>query len=412
VPPFDTKLKALALLPVAALSVTWTAALVGVGFGGSATGADGRAGLLPDGSTMPTHAIRPPASVSRPLGLSGADAHEAIASASITGIPAAALAAYQRAETVMNSADPDCHLPWQLVAAIGRVESDHGRYGGNRLGDDGVARPGIFGPPLTGRHHTQAVADTDGGTLDGDPKDDRAVGPLQFIPSTWSIVGVDADRDGKRNPQDIDDAALAAAVYLCSGREDLATEGGQRAAVFRYNHSRRYVDVVLSIMRAYMRGDFTSVPNGLAVGGTLGPALPPGVGPGHPPRHHHGKKHPTKTAGPKPTKKPTVRPTTPTPTAGPTSVLPSPVPTQVPTKVPVTPPTKLPSVLPTKLPTKLPTALPSTALPSVPLTSALPSLPPVLSLTQAIAKCTAEGKVDNPLESNDPFDQCVYAYTH
>ena len=84
---------------------------------------------------------------------------------------------------------------------------------------------------------------------------------MQFIPSTWSVVGVDADGDAKRNPQDIDDAALAAAVYLCSGNDDLATEPGQRTAVFRYNHSDEYVDLVLSIMNAYLEGDYTSVPN-------------------------------------------------------------------------------------------------------------------------------------------------------
>ena len=45
---------------------------------------------------------------------------------------------------------------------------------------------------------------------------------MQFIPSTWPVVRVDADGDGKRNPQDIDDAALATAVYLCSGKDDLS----------------------------------------------------------------------------------------------------------------------------------------------------------------------------------------------
>ena len=84
---------------------------------------------------------------------------------------------------------------------------------------------------------------------------------MQFIPSTWSVVGVDGDNDGKRNPQDIDDAALATAVYLCSGNEDLSTETGRRPAIFRYNHSHHYVDLVLSLMDAYLDGDYTSVPN-------------------------------------------------------------------------------------------------------------------------------------------------------
>ena len=49
---------------------------------------------------------------------------------------------------------------------------------------------------------------------------------MQFIPSTWQVVKVDADGDNKRNPQDIDDAALATAVYLCSGKDNLATRAG------------------------------------------------------------------------------------------------------------------------------------------------------------------------------------------
>ena len=84
---------------------------------------------------------------------------------------------------------------------------------------------------------------------------------MQFIPSTWSVVGVDGDGDGKRNPQDIDDAALATAVYLCSGDEDLSKRAGQESAVYRYNHSQDYVNLVLSIMDAYASGDYSSVPN-------------------------------------------------------------------------------------------------------------------------------------------------------
>ena len=91
------------------------------------------------------------------------------------------------------------------------------------------------------------------GMYDGDAKWDRAVGPMQFIPSTWRVVGVDADGDGRRDPQDIDDAALGAAVYLCSGDGELGTSAGRKAALLRYNHSRDYVRLVLSLFRAYAR---------------------------------------------------------------------------------------------------------------------------------------------------------------
>ena len=254
--------KAAVLVPLALLSAAWTVNAVGVGSGPAS--ADSST-TLPDGTVVPAKAIEVPASVSQPdasvPGLAGESASEVVDTASTSAIPAAALAAYQRAETTINQAAPACHLPWQLLAAIGRVESDHGRAQGNVLGSNGIATPGIFGPALDGSNGTQAVADTDGGTFDGDTTSDRAVGPMQFIPSTWSTVGVDADADGQRNPQDINDAALAAAVYLCSGAEDLSTPTGQQGAVARYNHSATYVDEVLAIEAAYTSGDYTAVPN-------------------------------------------------------------------------------------------------------------------------------------------------------
>ena len=251
---------AIALVPAALLLVATSAP-----WGGAATPTTEPASdsvPLPD-PTVPTEALEAPASRPR-LGVvaprTGHGLDRAVATASTTGIPAAALSAYQRAETVINSADRSCRLSWQLIAAIGRVESDHGRVNGNSLDGTGVATPGIFGIPLDGSNNTAAIADTDAGQYDGDDRWDRAVGPMQFIPSTWSVVGVDGDADGKRDPQDVDDAALATAVYLCSGNDDLSTERGLRPAVFRYNRSDSYVDLVLAFMDAYLEGDFTSVP--------------------------------------------------------------------------------------------------------------------------------------------------------
>jgi membrane-bound lytic murein transglycosylase B len=266
--------KATALVPLALLSGAWTTSLA-VTSSASASPKD-TSTTLPDGTTVPNQALKAPASMSRPgsiaPGVPAGASDSVIQSASANGIPAAALAAYQRAEQVINSADKSCNLPWQLIGAIGRVESDHGRFGGNVLGDDGKSRPGIFGIPLDGSNSTQQVRDSDAGQYDDDPVYDRAVGPMQFIPQTWSVVGVDGDGDGKRDPQDIDDAALATAVYLCSGDEDLSTYGGQKASVYRYNHSQEYVDLVIAIMNAYMKGDFSSVPNGVATSTVFTPS--------------------------------------------------------------------------------------------------------------------------------------------
>ena len=213
-----------------------------------------------------------------------------------------------------------------------------------------MARPGIYGIALNGKNNTQQIADTDGGQYDDDTRFDRAVGPMQFIPSTWSVVGVDGDSDGTRNPQDIDDAALATAVYLCSGDDDLSGEKGQRASVYRYNHSNDYVDLVLSIMQAYMDGDFSAVPNSTPTY-RRDHAF-------HLPHRRRGKGDKGGDKGSKGTKggqeesTPTKNPTptsTPTPTTTPT-----PTPTTTPTATPTSSPTKNPTVVPTT-PTTLPT---------------------------------------------------------
>jgi membrane-bound lytic murein transglycosylase B len=384
--------KAMALVPLAVLSAAWTASIAGVG--ASTASADTQPETrLPDGTTVPTQAIQAPASVSTAGGVAPGvhgDAGNVVATASTSGIPSAALAAYQRAETVINAADKGCHLPWQLVAAIGRVESDHGRTGGNSLDDNGVARPGIFGPALNGSDGTSRIADTDAGQYDSDARFDRAIGPMQFIPSTWSVVGVDADGDGKRNPQDIDDAALASAVYLCSGNDDLSTASGQRAAVYRYNHSQSYVDLVLSIMNAYLQGEFTSVPNGTTSAGYLVPAEHHATQGQTKHQHHHGQPHGGQTGG-----------------SGPGSAPSSPAeqPTQQPT-APASPGTGGGSGGGgggLHLPTPSVPPLPSTSIPPV---------DQLLTHAQAVVQCTLDGFVDNILRSDDPFDQCVYDYTH
>lgn len=265
------------IIPLALLSAAWTASVAGIGGVAAPVVAAENPGQVTDGTSVPEESIDDPASLSDPAeveGLNGGNDAGIVNAASTNAIPAAALAAYQRAETVINSADKSCKITWQLIAAIGRVESNHGRFGGNVLNDDGVATPGIYGIPLNGKNNTKAISDTDAGVYDNDTQWDRAVGPMQFIPSTWQVVGVDADDDASRNPQDIDDAALAAAVYLCSGDGDLSTVAGQRAAVYRYNHSDAYVDLVLKIMNAYLEGDFTSVPNNSTAAGYVVPEPP------------------------------------------------------------------------------------------------------------------------------------------
>jgi len=171
-----------------------------------------------------------------------------------TGIPVRALEGYRKAATLVDSADRGCHIDWALLAAIGRVESDHARFGGNQLDAADVAQPGIIGIPLDGTNGTARITDSDGGRLDRDTVYDRAVGPMQFIPSTWQVVGVDADRDGVKNPQDMTDSASAAGIYLCSGPGDLSIPGELHAAIMRYNASDSYVQMVTALAATYRLG--------------------------------------------------------------------------------------------------------------------------------------------------------------
>lgn len=142
-------------------------------------------------------------------------------------------------------------LPWSVLAAIGKIESNHGRHGGGRLQSDGRVSPPIIGIPLAGTNGTAEIRDTDGGTFDGDTVYDRAVGPMQFIPSTWATSGVDASGDGIADPHNAIDAIHAAAGYLCEvGADD---PSNIRGAIWSYNHSWEYVGEVLAWAARYVR---------------------------------------------------------------------------------------------------------------------------------------------------------------
>jgi len=306
---FGKAQKAAALVPLAALSAAWTISLTGLGAGSAqATGSPvhGSGGVL-----VPADEIADAASIGSGMGggtsVAPGRGQQMIQTADSSGIPAAALAAYQRAASVIDKADSTCHLSWQLIGAIGRVESNHGRADGNTLNAQGVATPGILGPVLDGSGGTTQIADTDAGDYDGNTTYDRAVGPMQFIPSTWAVVGVDADGDGQRNPQDIDDAALATAVYLCSGSTDLSTVAGQERAVYRYNHSQSYVDTVLGIANAYLAGDYSSVPNYTIPAAYLTPST--SLHGHHAPKHHHKQVTTRQSASASPTTAPAAQPT-------------------------------------------------------------------------------------------------------
>ncbi|MDT7654340.1 MAG: hypothetical protein QOI36_5746, partial [Pseudonocardiales bacterium] len=168
-----------------------------------------------------------------------------------TGVPARALRAYGAAELAQRAATPRCRLSWTMLAGIGRVESNHGRLGRADLGADGVSRPLIIGVPLDGSGGVREIRDTDGGRLDRDPTYDRAVGPMQFLPTTWARYGADGNGDGVRDPFQIDDAAAAAAAYLCADGRDTASGAGWWDGVLTYNRSISYAQLVWGAANRY-----------------------------------------------------------------------------------------------------------------------------------------------------------------
>jgi hypothetical protein len=166
-------------------------------------------------------------------------------------IPAVSLQAYGYAELVLTRTRPTCKLSWTTLAGIAKIESNHGRASNARLNPDGKSMPSIIGAPLDGQGGRQAIADTDSGQLDTDRTWDRAVGPMQFIPSTWRLYAVDADTDGTADINDVDDAALAAANYLCANNRDLSTPAGWMAAIGAYNAVNVYIMDVFAATNDY-----------------------------------------------------------------------------------------------------------------------------------------------------------------
>ncbi len=215
-----------------------------------------------------------------------------------TDIPLVALNAYVIAERLLAEEDPSCKIEWWMLAGIGKIESIHGHFADSTLNRNGHTTEIIRGPALDGRilegaeflvdgavlpeagTLTESIAvptagpapdaastgaevdpssapaapaapvpvikrlalitDTDGGALDRDTTYDRAVGPMQFIPQTWNRYKADANADGNSDPQNIYDAALASARYLCTATSSMATEEGRKTAFFAYNHDDEY----------------------------------------------------------------------------------------------------------------------------------------------------------------------------
>lgn len=151
------------------------------------------------------------------------------------------LNAYVRAADTLRAEQPSCGVRWTALAGIGRTESNHGTFGGAVIGVDGELTDPILGVPL------------DGSGGNADLGGDRAQGPMQFITSTWARVGRDGNGDGKADPQNMYDAALTAADYLCRKGPGLDTDTGLRRDFYSYNQDDSYVELVLARSHGYDR---------------------------------------------------------------------------------------------------------------------------------------------------------------
>ncbi len=290
----------------------------------------------------PYYTDLPPLNSPNPSPGSGTD-EEGSATDAEAGIPATVLDAYKKAEAALREKKPGCNLPWQLLAAIGKVESGQAR--GGRVSADGTTLSPILGPQLDGNGFA-LIRDTDNGAYDGNSTYDQAVGPMQFIPSTWAWAGRDGNGDGRKDPNNVYDAALSAGHYLCRNGWDLSDRSDLRKAILSYNNSTDYLNTVLRWLDYYREGTH-EIPDGT---GTLpgnrsdndrkgrspsdsASATPPAPKPGT-------------TPGSKPSTEPSTKPST-KPSDKPGGSSPSPGPTTPGSGSPTTPPPTTPTPSPT-----------------------------------------------------------------
>ncbi|MGW0076791.1 lytic transglycosylase domain-containing protein [Streptomyces cellulosae] len=320
---------AVAAVAVAALSASQAPGVTVDGQGGQSTGdATSAPDTAADDSATgnsPYYTDLPPLNSPNPSPSAGSGA-TGDESAAEAGIPATVLDAYKQAEATLREKKPGCNLPWQLLAAIGKVESGQAR--GGRVTADGTTVTPILGPQLDGNGFA-LIRDTDNGAYDGNRMYDQAVGPMQFIPSTWEWAGRDGNGDGRRDPNNVYDAALAAGHYLCRFDWDLSEQGDLRKAILSYNNSTDYLNTVLSWLEFYRKGTH-EIPDGTGAlpedrsDETVRPGVTPSA-PGTTPSARPGSR-PGKPSGSRPSPSPS------TPGSGSPSTPPS-------TPSPSTPPT-------------------------------------------------------------------------
>ncbi|MEU4607583.1 bifunctional lytic transglycosylase/C40 family peptidase [Kribbella sp. NPDC023972] len=172
----------------------------------------------------------------------------------VPGVSPILLKAYQQAVEGAAKTLPNCHgLRWQILAGIAQIESNNAA--GHAISEAGDVTPPIIGPALDGSGaggNLTPVNDTDQGVWDRDTNFDRAVGVLQFIPSSWRVYGRDGNNDSIKDPHNVFDNAAGAVVHLCgTGDKDFSTPETLRQALYGYNQSWSYVSKVTEAIATF-----------------------------------------------------------------------------------------------------------------------------------------------------------------
>jgi len=141
-------------------------------------------------------------------------------------IPELVFYAYRAAEMQLNIDEPECGLPWHLLAAIGRLGSRHA---------DG------------GRTNVVGTLTTPSVTPDG------RIGPMRLSPAVWERFAKDGNADGATDPQNVFDSTLAAGAWMCAEGGRLREPEGEARAVALFDPSPQYLANVRAWSAAYAK---------------------------------------------------------------------------------------------------------------------------------------------------------------
>ncbi|MEU5841834.1 hypothetical protein [Rhodococcus sp. NPDC047139] len=141
-------------------------------------------------------------------------------------IPELVFYAYRAAEMQLAIDAPECGLPWNLLAAIGRLNSGHADGG----------RTDVLGTLTT------PVVTPDG-----------LLGPMRLAPAAWERYSADGNADGTADPQNIFDSTLAAGVRMCAEGGNLREPDGEARAAAMFDPSPDYLANVRTWSREYAK---------------------------------------------------------------------------------------------------------------------------------------------------------------